>query len=350
MDAFFASIEERDKPWLKGLPIVVGADPSGGAGRGVVSTANYKARAYGIRSALPIKKAWEYAEMAKKRGKRAVAFLTPSSGTYTTESASIMAIINRFVSIVEVVSIDEAYIDLSFCHSFEQAKALAAKLKQLIKRERKLTASIGIGQNRMLAKVASDHNKPDGLTVVLPSQTSTFLSPLPVRVIPGIGPKATAILGRNGGQTIGELRKLTWEFLTSILGSYGFDIYQKARGIDDDVVSKKIERPLSIGEHETFAKDTLDRRVIMHEVLVMSSRIIKKLMQQKFRGFRTVVLTIRFHDFETKSRSLTAKNILTKESELELRVIKLLLPFLESGENPHQKSIRMVGIRIEKLI
>ena len=350
MDAFFASVEERDKPWLRGLPIVVGADPNGGLGRGVVSTANYKARKYGIRSALPISKAWEYSEMARKRGESAVAFITPSSPHYRRESAMVMQIVRRFAPLIESVSIDEVYIDLTFCHSFRKAEHFARIMKQAIKREQKLTASIGIGENRMLAKIASDFSKPDGLGVILPSRTLSFLAPLSVRVIPGIGPKAESILKKSGVQTIQELRKLSWQTLSSLLGSHGFDIYQSARGIAHNKVEPKVAEALSIGENKTFMTDTRNLRFVMAQISKMTSRIVTKVMQENFSGFRTVVLTVRFSDFETKSRSLTSNDMVTKTSELEHRIIKLLLPFFERKENPHQKNIRMIGIRVEKLI
>jgi len=189
MDAFFAAIEERDHPELKGRPLVVGADPAGDLGRGVVSTANYPARAYGIHSAMPISTAWRLAEAARRRGRPATVFVPGSHRKYGQVSARIMAILHQFAPVVEGAGIDEAYFDLSFTGSYDRAADLARQIKAAILAQERLTASIGIGPNKMVAKIASDFQKPDGLTVVTAAEAEDFLAPLAVRKIPGIGPK-----------------------------------------------------------------------------------------------------------------------------------------------------------------
>jgi nucleotidyltransferase/DNA polymerase involved in DNA repair len=189
MDAFFAAIEERDHPELAGVPLVVGAAPAAGKGRGVVSTANYAARKYGIHSAMPISQAWRRSEAAKSRGEPGVVFLTPNFPRYQEASRHIMELVRQYASLVEESSIDEAYLDLSFCTSFSQAAEICRRLKADIKAQVQLTASMGIGPNKLIAKIASDFQKPDGLTVVTEAAAEAFLEPLPVRQIPGIGPK-----------------------------------------------------------------------------------------------------------------------------------------------------------------
>ncbi len=177
MDAFFAAIEERDHPELKGRPVVVGADPAGGQGRGVVSTANYPARVYGIHSAMPISTAWKLAEAARRRGRPATVFVRGSHRKYGEVSARIMAILHHYAPVVEEASIDEAYFDLSFTGSFEAAAALARQIKAAILGQERLTGSIGIGPNKMVAKIASDFQKPDGLTLVTAEEAEAFLAP-----------------------------------------------------------------------------------------------------------------------------------------------------------------------------
>jgi DNA polymerase IV (DinB-like DNA polymerase) len=166
MDAFFAAVEERDHPEWRGMPLVVGADPGDGRGRGVVSTANYPARRYGIHSAMPISRAWDLAEAARRRGEPKTLFVTPNFSRYSEFSRRIMALVRRHVPVVQVVGIDEAYLDLGFCQSFREAENLCRKIREEIKAQEGLTASVGIGPNKLVAKIASDHQKPDGLTVV----------------------------------------------------------------------------------------------------------------------------------------------------------------------------------------
>lgn len=187
MDAFFASVEERDNPRLAGKPIVVGADPKGGAGRGVVSTANYAAREYGIRSALPISKAWQFSEAARRRGLPPTVFVEGHYSKYSEVSSRIMDILAAHSPMIEQASVDEAYFDLSLSDSYEDARAIAATIKNEIKIKERLTATVGIGPNKLIAKIASDVQKPDGLTVVRAEDAERFLEPMSIRKIPELG-------------------------------------------------------------------------------------------------------------------------------------------------------------------
>ncbi len=351
MDAFFAAVEERDKPWLRGLPVVVGADPSGGKGRGVVSTANYAARVYGIRSALPIRTAWECSERARREGKPSTAFISPNFGLYKGISKKIMRIAREYTHALEQTSIDEAYLDFSHLRSFKHAKEAARSMKSEIRRKTGLTSSVGIGHNRMIAKIASDLRKPDALLVVKPSQVDSFLSPLSVRVLPGVGRKTEELLKRQNIKTVQDLRKYSWEVLENTYGSQGFDLYQKARGIATELITPEGGgAQKSIGEHETFMEDISDFRFAIERISQMAVDITKRLKDKGFVGFRTIVVTVRFSDFETKNRSITVKEPLYTEHHLIQKSLKLIIPFFEKKENPNGKAVRMLGLRIEKLL
>lgn len=349
MDAFFASVEEQDKPWLSGLPIVVGSDPLGGEGRGVVSTASYKAREYGIHSALPIKKAWQLSEAARKRGEPQVAFLTPNFRRYSEVSNAIFDIVGKYSSKVLKVGSDEGYFDLSYAKSFSRAEHIARRIKKEVKQKTKLTASIGIGSNRLVAKIASDFQKPDGLTLVPDEEVLDFLAPLSVRKIPGVGPKAEVLLKKKGVRTVADLQKLPYEELEKVLGSWGFSLFHKARGVGSASLQERGEAK-SIGEHHTFDVDVTDRKVVFSQLERQAKSIIRTLEKQKFKSFRTVVLTVRFSDFETKTKSLTLKEERHTAEELNLKAMKLALPYFEKTGNPKKKAIRLIGLRVEKLL
>lgn len=349
MDAFFAAVEERDKPYLSGLPVVVGADPLGGEGRGVVSTANYAARKYGIKSAIPISAAWRMSQEAKKRGEPAAAFLTGRFRAYAKESKEIFKIARKYSPVVEETSVDEGYLDFTHCGSYEKAAAEARKLKAEIKRKRRLSSSVGIGPNRMIAKIASDFKKPGGFTIITPEEAFDFLSPLFVRAIPGIGPRTEEVLRKRGIRTVADARKLSFFEMEELFGKWGFSLYEKVRGIGSAVLTTHSEVSKSIGEHDTFSKDSGDMRFVTERLDFLAADIIGGMKRQKFRGFRTAVLTVRFADFQTKQRSVTVKRILSSQKDLEVKALKLLLPFFEKKENPQRKKIRMIGLRIEKL-
>ena len=348
MDAFFASVEEREKPWLRGSPVVVGADPNGGLGRGVVSTANYIARAYGIRSALPISKAWQYSEAARRQGKPGAVFITPRFGKYGAASKEVAGIVSEFVPTIQKTGVDEMYLDLTFTGSYKRAEALAKALKVAISTRAKLPCSIGIGPNKMIAKIASDFKKPNGLSVIPERKVADFMMPLSVRAIPGIGPKMGERLHRMQVKTVAELRAFSKDELIKKFGSWGALLFERARGCADSTFTEQ-ETAKSIGEHHTFSKDTRDMRYVLGQLSDMASGITATLSSDSFAGFRTVVLTVRFSDFETKQRSVTVKTHLRTARELELKAMKLLLPFFEKKENPRGKEVRMVGLRIEKL-
>lgn len=348
MDAFFASVEERNKPRLKGLPIAVGSDPEDGKGRGVVSTANYKARTYGLHSALPISIAWRLSEEARKQGKPGVVFITPNMHEYAETSERIMTIIRSYAEIVEEASIDEAYFDLSTRGSYAKAQKICIAIKKEILKKESLTCSIGIGPNKLVAKLASDFQKPNGLTVVLPEQVEEFVLRHPLRKIPGIGPKTEEALKASGIVTVADLHALEPIDLELLFGKQGLDLYDKARGIDDaPLVTEWTAK--SISEQETLMHDTLSGEVLIALLKKLSEQVYDRFKQSGFNSFKTIGITVRFEGFETKTRAKTVSQETNDPAVLEFETLKLFLPFLDARENPKRKAIRLIGVKIEKL-
>ena len=348
MDAFYASVEERHHPELRGRPVVVGADPKGGAGRGVVTAASYAARKYGIRSALPISRAWRLAETARRQGEPEAVFVRGDRALYLEVSSRIMAIIGQGVDAFEGASIDEAYVDLSSMGDLERAQDHARTLKRAILEREGLTCSIGIGPNKLVAKIASDFRKPDGLTVVRPDEVQGFLDGLPIRVIPGVGPKTEGFLRERGIKVVADLRGLELTQAREWLGKGGEDLHRKARGLSDDPVSSEWERK-SVGEQETFEADTLDPVFVLERARDLAETVFRRFVSDGFTIFRTVTITVRFSGFLTVSRSRTGKTPFTSAEQLHAEVRGLLEPFFDARENPKGKKIRLIGVRVEKL-
>lgn len=348
MDAFFAAIEERDTPALRGVPLVVGADPRGGGGRGVVATSNYKAREYGIHSATPISTAWRLSEAARRKGQPPVTFVSVDMNKYQTVSERVMAIMRRFMPHLEPASIDEAYGDLSAAGSYAAAEAHCRTMKEAVRVEERLTATVGIGPNKLIAKIASGLHKPDGLTVVPAEAAETFLEPLSVRAIPGIGPKTEAALAQEGIRLIRDLKQWSLPQMEHWFGKRGAAFYGNMRGLDDYPVEEHWQ-PKSIGEQETFAEDTRDTEVLCTALAALCHGVIARLHHEGFASFRTIVLTVRFADFETKSRSHTLAEAAGDDMALRREALKLIMPFLDRRENPAGKLIRLLGVRVEKL-
>ncbi len=348
MDAFYAAIEERDTPAFRGLPLVVGADPAGGQGRGVVSTANYKAREYGIYSATPISTAWRFSEAARRRGLPPVTFVSVDMPKYAGVSVAVMAIARRALPVLEQASIDEAYGDVSGAGSFEAAAELCRSIKQAILAEERLTASVGIGPNKMIAKIASGFQKPDGFTVVTEAEAEAFLAPMSVRAIPGIGPKTESILASQHIRLVAELKRLNLAEMEARFGKRGCEWYAKIRAQDDSPVEEHWE-PKSISEQETFDEDTLDSQVLVERLSQLGDGVFASLAQEGFDACRTVAITVRFADFTTVTRAHTFPDPVRDGVAVRRELLKLLLPFLDRRENPRRQRIRLLGVRVEKL-
>ncbi|KKP33274.1 MAG: hypothetical protein A2312_01805 [Candidatus Staskawiczbacteria bacterium RIFOXYB2_FULL_32_9] len=385
MDAFFASIEEADSPIFKGKPIAVGSEALNGNGRGVVSTANYKAREYGIHSALPISQAWQLSQKAKKEGKDEVIFLPVDMERYEQVSCGIYDIIKKYANVVEPASIDEFYFDLTPSLSlrgategsdaaiqssstnsrllrrpakagllamtgeddeWKQAEKICLKIKKEIKEKFKITCSVGLAPNKLISKIAAGKKKPDGFVIVRQEEVEVFLEPLSVRELPGVGPKTGEVLRKNGVEKIKDLKKFSYEDLYDILGKYGLDLYYKAKGIDDSelIESREVK---SIGEQTTFDKDTQDAVYIGDIFEKLCSDVFLRFKESGFKSFKTIAITVRFKGFETKTTAKTLKESISSEKIFKLEALKLLLPYLDSRKNPNNKLIRLIGVSIK---
>jgi DNA polymerase IV (DinB-like DNA polymerase) len=346
MDAFFAAVEERNNPQFRGMPIVVGSDPKQGFGRGVVATANYKAREYGIRSAMPIREAWRRSEAARSQGKPPAVFLSGSYRTYSAISKHIMQLIQHHTSLMQQVSVDEAYFDVS--GSLSAAVERCQKIKNEIKEQESLTATIGIGPNKLIAKLATDTHKPDGLWAVASTEVSDFIAPLSIRSIPGIGPKTELLLRCHSIQTVQDARQYSVTELENLLGKWGASLYRKVRG-QGSVNLTHDAPPKSISEQTTFATDTLDSHYVVTQLFMIIDNVLRYLKQEGFATFRTGTLIVRLADFTTKNRSHTFKQPLNDRALVQRTALRLLLPFFDARENPYHQAIRLIGWRLEKL-
>lgn len=348
MDAFYAAVEAQRDPALRDRPVVVGADPKEGRGRGVVTAASYAARRYGIRSALPITRAWRLAEAARLRGEPETIFVRDDHALYREVSARIMAILDGAGDAFQKTSVDEAYLELSSLGSFDAAIERAGQIKAQILGQEGLTASVGIGPNKLVAKIASDFQKPDGLTVVRPEEVQAFLDPLRIRVVPGIGPKTERFLHERHIRTVADLRGLERDQLAEWLGRSGEDLFLKARGLSESAVTNDRERK-SVGEQETFEVDTLDTAFLQERARALARTVWSRLEGHGFRAFKTVTVTVRFENFITFARSRTSREAWTSEEALWMAALDLLLPFLDARENPRSRKLRLIGVRAEKL-
>jgi len=312
--------------------VIVGADPKGGKGRGVVSTANYEARKYGIHSALPISKAYELCPTA--------IFLPVNMELYQKVSEKIMEIIKKYSKIWEIVSLDEAYLDISFLKNYQKAENLAKKLKKEIYEKEKLTSTIGIGPNKLIAKMAAEKAKPNGLLMIKLNQVKSFLEPLDIEELPGIGPKTAEVLRNLKINKIKELKKISKAKLKEMFGIVGETIYERARGIDEEQVSPE-EIIKSIGQEHTFEKDTRDPEIIFATFEKIIKNVYQELIENKFY-FKTLTVICRFRGFETHTKSKTLREPTQNLKILKKEAKKLLLKFLI--ESP--KLIRLIGLRI----
>ncbi|MDD5145306.1 MAG: DNA polymerase IV [Candidatus Pacebacteria bacterium] len=332
MDYFFAQIEERDNPRFRGKPVVVGADPKNGSGRGVVSTANYVARKYGIHSALPISKAYQLCPDA--------IFLPVNMELYQKVSSEIMEIIKKYSSQWEIISLDEAYLDISFSGSYEKAKEIGENLKKEIFEKEKLTATVGVGPNKIVAKIVSEKAKPNGLLVVTQPEAEKFLEPFDIDDLPGVGPKTAEKMRSLGINKIGDIKKLSKEDLINIFGVVGEDFYLRARGIDENPVSSEGVIK-SIGRQYTFEKDTRDSKTLFSAFDEMILDVYKELFEAGF-NFKTITVVCRFQGFETHTMAKTLKKPTNDLKILKTESKKLLLKFILQN----QKLIRLIGVRV----
>lgn len=251
---------------------------------------------------------------------------------------------------MEQASIDEAYLDMSRMRSYKRAREVAKQIKELVRKEHQLTTSIGIGPNKLIAKIASDQNKPDGLTVITPTQVQSFIDPLPVEVLPGVGPRTLRTLHKEGVHSVGDLAKQPHQKLKALFGAHGDELYDKAWGQGTAHITPEPAKPQSIGEQETYAADTLDAHTVFSSIQSIAERIIEQVQKKDIFGFRHVSVMVRFADFQTYSRSHTMPMYACSGEDIFREATQLILPFLDGRENKSRKPIRLVGVRIEQLI
>ncbi len=297
MDAFYAAIEQRDRPELRGLPVIVGADPQGGRGRGVVATASYEARRFGVGSAMPISQAWKLCPQG--------VYVPVDMARYARVSKQVMAILRDVTDLVEPLSIDEAFLDVTGRRrALGDGAAVARLLKQRIHEATQLTASVGVATCKLVAKIASDMRKPDGLVVVPPGGEAAFLAPLPVRRLWGVGPKMEEQLVKAGVHTIGQLAALDSARLQRRLGAHGLDLQRLARGDDVRAVSGGAHEAKSIGQEHTYDEDTGDPARLRATLLELADGVARRLREAGLRA-RTLTLKYRDESFTTLTRART---------------------------------------------
>ncbi len=336
MDAFFASIEQRDHPEFLGKPVIVGADPGGGRGRGVVSTCSYEARCYGIHSAMPISFAYRHCPHG--------IYLPVNGKKYSLESKRILSLLKRFTPDVEPVSIDEAFLDITGSASlFGGPEAACRKIKADIKKITGLTASLGMAPIKMAAKIASDLDKPDGLVIVSPDKLQDFLRPLPVSRLWGVGKKTRESLSRLGIRTIGDLSQRDKNELTRFFGKNGLHLWKLANGIDPRKVTP-LREIKSMGNEYTFRRDERDKDIILDKLMQLSEHTSRRLRKSGFRG-RTITVKVRFSDFKTYTRSYT----LNTPTQLTEEIFRTSAGKIKNLD-PTKKPVRLIGIQVSNLI
>jgi DNA polymerase-4 len=332
LDAFFAAIEQLRRPELRGKPVVVGGDGDPRK-RGVVSTASYEARACGIRSGMPLRTALQKCPQA--------VFLPVDFRTYAEYSRRVMALLRGVTPLVEQVSVDEAFLEVGPEHG--DPLALAEEIRRRIQAETGLTASIGIGPNKLLAKIASGLRKPNAVTRIAPESAAAVLRDLPTTVLWGIGPKTAARLERAlGVRTVGELRAVPLERLQALLGPrHGAGLHRACRGEDDSPIVTVWE-PKSMSRETTYQVDTRRREVLVRTIAALAAELAGNLVRQGYRG-RTVAVKIRYRDFTTQTRALTLPAPVQDAAGIRETAVGLLDRFALD------RPVRLVGVRVSGL-
>jgi DNA polymerase IV len=335
LDAFFAAVEARENEALRGQPVVVGADPKGGRGRGVVCAASYEARVFGIRSAMPISQAYRRCPSAF--------FLRPRMRLYAEVSKRFMDILARYTDLVEPLSIDEAFLDVTGSRAlFGDGEQIARRIKAEVAAEERITASIGVAPNKFLAKIASDLDKPDGLVVVPAGGVEAFLAELPVERLWGAGPKAQERFRSLGVRSVGEVAQLPLARLRHAFGeSLGEHFHRLACGFDEREVVPEHERK-SVGRETTFATDVDDRGTVERTLLDLSDQVSGRLRRNGLAG-QTVTVKLRTADFVTVTRRATLP-LPVDTTEAIWPVARRLLRRADVTEQP----IRLIGVALSQ--
>jgi DNA polymerase-4 len=333
LDAFYAAVEVIDHPKYKSKPIVIGGRPHE---RGVVSTASYEARRYGVRSAMPMARALQICPSA--------IVLPPRHSAYRRYSRRVMALLRQVTERVEQTSIDEAYLDLSeLLSTWETGVEIAGTLQTQVREQVGLSASLGVATNKLVAKVASDHNKPGGLTVVRPGEEAAFLAPLPVRVLSGIGPVTASRLAEMGVNTVGDLAAVPEAVLHSRFGKQGRAMADHSRGIDHRAVStERVAK--SISQERTFSRDLADEDALRDELRRLSEGVSRRL-QAAGLAAGTLSLKLRYANFDTLTRQKTLQIATNDAKEIHRAALTLLERAWQRGQ-----PVRLLGITGQQLV
>lgn len=333
MDAFYASVEERDNPALVGKPVIVGGSAEG---RGVVAAANYEARKFGVHSAMA-------AARAKRLCPHAV-FLKPRIDYYAAVSRKIRDIFEQFTPLVEPLSLDEAFLDVTGSNAiFGPSPQIGRQIQQQIRSELKLVASVGVAPNKFVAKIASDLEKPAGFVVVEPGDIQAFLDPLPIGRLWGVGKATGQVFEQLSIRTIGQLRRLPLETLNDLFGASGEHYWRLAHGIDDRRVVPDREAK-SISNETTFAADISERESLRAWLGDLVEQVARRLRQHDLKG-RTVELKVRFADFKTISRSVT----LAEPTNITQELLEAGVELLTKRLPPRHPPVRLLGFGVQKL-
>jgi DNA polymerase-4 len=333
LDAFFVSVEQVLAPELRGKPVVVGGRPDR---RGVVASASYEARAFGVRAGMPLTQAYRLCPKA--------IFLHGSFPAYRDASEKFMAILADFSPCLEPAGLDEAYLDVTGCEAYGTPRQLALRIKERVKKELKLIASVGVASCKVVAKIASDLGKPDGLVEVAAGQEKDFLAPLPVASLPGVGKKTEQALKSMGISTIGQLATLPPEAINNRFGAAGVMIHHYANGIDNREVEPPGEAK-SISRETTFAEDTLDRAFLQAILRYLCERVGAELRQES-KHTRTITLKLRYADFETITRRISSKEVTDADEVIFAGAVKLL----DQALARKQKLVRLIGVGVSNLV
>ncbi len=332
MDAFFAAIEQRDNPSLKGKPVIIARDPRQSGGRGVVSTCSYEARAFGIHSAMSAKEAYERCPQG--------IFISGNYEKYVAVGQQVREIFKRYTDLVEPMSIDEAYLDVTENKLGISSAVKIAKLIQYdIWTELHLTASAGVSYNKFLAKIASDMEKPHGLTVIVPDQAIEVLSTLPIEKFYGVGKKSVEHLHKMGIYTGADLLKVPEMTLIDRFGRFGYDLYRKARGISNSPVKVNRIRK-SIGKERTYAKLLYTEEDAKKELTSLAKRVAQSLSKHEKAG-KTVILKLRYADFTTLTRRISLEDYTQEETV----IARYAHEIFEAVAEP-SKGIRLLGVTV----
>ena len=332
MDAFFAAVEVLENPDLAGKPVVVGGRPEE---RGVVAAASYPARAFGVRSAIPMARALRLCPQA--------VILPPRHDAYRTYSRRVMAILRETSLLVEQMSVDEAYLDLTDqVDEWEEAVEIARRLQARVRDEIGLSSSLGVATNKLVAKVASDRDKPGGLTVVQPGEEAAFLAPLPVRVLWGVGPVTAQKLAEMGAATVGELARVGEEGLIARFGRHGAEMARQARGVDERPVTTEHERK-SISQETTFTRDLRSVDALKRQLWRLSRGVAHYLKRTELAA-GTVAIKLRYADFTTLTRQMRLSVPTDDEREIYRAALALLQRAWEQG-----RAVRLLGVAARNL-